>query len=602
MADCYTLGACASGGPAGAAVAASLQFFAAAQCLLDEPYPAQADVANGSSFDFIVVGGGTGGAAVAARLAQLACFSVLLLEAGPDPPRESIVPGFSAFLKESPYDWNFTSVDDGITSQSLARGRQKQPRGKMLGGTGSLNDMVYSRGHPADYYEWAEVAGQLWNWTDVLPYFKKTEHMTDHKIVNNSVLMRYHGTNGEIEVSGTDVQGSPNSILLKAFGEMGFKIVEDMTYPHKIGAGRFSRTIRDGRRDSSLTAMLNKVQRKNLYVLKGTLVTRILTENNTAVGVKALSKGEELFFYANKEVIVSAGTFNTAKLLMLSGIGPKAALEKLDIPVVQDLPVGEGLSDHVMVLYYIAANKGTCPMSERDSYFDVIKYLYDSSGSLSYSDGIGVYLPQKGKEPNVPYFAIYPTCIAQGYLTYDRCMQGLGYTNETCMTISEANKQNEVITMGVVLLKPQSRGRVTLASSDPLHEPLIYAGTFSNTADMEQYPDTVKVALSLVNTTHFKKLRAHVVDLTPTRCKGLVKDEMIRCQVRSLAMTAWHAVGTAQLGSVVDERLRVLGVAGLRVADASVMPSVVRGNTNAVVVMIAEKAARFIKQDYGVHD
>ncbi|KAJ8730432.1 hypothetical protein PYW07_017470 [Mythimna separata] len=596
--DC-SLGACAGAGPAGAAVAAALHFFAAAQCLLNEPYPGQADVANETYFDFIVVGGGTAGAALAARLAEQSCASVLLLEAGPDPPQESIVPGFSSFLKESRYDWNFTSVDDGVTSQALARGQQKQPRGRMLGGSGSLNDMVYSRGHPSDYYEWAQVAGDAWNWTQVLPYFKKTEHMTDPKIIKNIELMRYHGTNGEIEVSGTDVQGSPNAKLLQAFGEMGFPIVDDMTYPHKIGAGRFSRTIRHGRRDSSLTAMLNKVQNRNLYVLKDTLVTKILIENSTAVGVKALSNGEELFFYANKEVIVSAGTFNTPKLLMLSGIGPRAVLEKLGIGVVQDLPVGEGLDDHVMVLYHIAADQGTCPLNERDAYFDVIKYLYDGSGRLSYSDTIGVYLPQKGKDPDVPYFAIYPTCIAQGLLSYDQCMQGLGYTSETCMALSEANKQSELITLGVVLLKPQSRGRVTPASADPLHDPRIHSGTFSDIADMEQFPEAVKVALSLVNTTHFKKLRAHVVDLTPESCRGLDEEAVIRCQVRALAMAAWHSVGTARLGGVVDARLRVRGVAALRVADASVMPSVIRGNTNAAVVMIAEKAAHFIKNDDG---
>lgn len=505
-------------------------------------------------------------------------------------------------MKRSAYDWNFTTVNDGVSSQALAGGSEQQPRGRMLGGCGSLNDMVYARGFPTDYHEWAELVGPAWNWTDVLPYFMKTEHMTDHRILSNSELMRYHGTHGEIEVAGTDVPDSPNSILLKAFEELGFDIVDDMTYPHKIGAGKLSHNIRGGRRDSTLTAMLNKVQTNNLHVLKDTLATKIIIENESAVGVKALSNGEELVFFANKEVVVTAGTFNTPKLLMLSGIGPKASLEELGIQVVKDLPVGEGLNDHIMVLYYIAADSGTCQSNERDDSFEVIKYLYDSSGVLSYSDSIAAYLPQKGKDPNVPHFALYPTCVSKGGLTYEMCLQSIGYTNETCMKIAQENEHHELIAIGVVLLKPQSRGRVTLSSAVPTDEPLIFSGNFQDKTDMEQFPEAVKVALSLTNSTHLKALNARVVDLMPEICKSLEGDEAIRCQVRALATTAWHAAGTCALGSVLDPELRVHGVRGLRVADASVMPAVVRGNTNAPVVMIAEKAAHFIKNTYGVDD
>lgn len=510
------------------------------------------------------------------------------------------MPGFRYSLPKSSYDWNFTTVNDGNTSQSMEGGWQKQPRGKMLGGSGSLNDMVYSRGHPTDYYEWADLVGHEWNWTDVLPYFMKTEQMTDHRIVNNSELMQYHGRYGEIEVSGADVPDSPNAKLLKAFEELGFDIVDDMTYPYKIGAGMFSHTIRDGRRDSSLTALLNKVQSNNLHVLKSTLVTKILIENNTAVGVRALLNGEELSFFANKEVIISAGTFNSPKLLMLSGIGPKASLKEFGIDVIQELPVGERLNDHVMVIYYIAVQKGICLINERDLSFEMIKYLYNGSGKYAYSDSMGVYLPQRDKDPNVPYFAIYPSCLPQGQLTYDACMQGLGYPSEICMKLKNESEQNELISLAVVLLKPQSRGVVRLASTDPTVDPLIYSGTFNDVSDMEEYPAAVKVALSLVNSTYFKNKSAHVVDMTPGNCKGLEdeEDEVIRCQVRELAMTAWHAVGTCALGGVLDAEMRVRGVSSLRVVDASAMPTVPRGNTNAPVIMMAEKAAHFVKRAY----
>lgn len=478
---CYAVGGCAGAGPAATYVAAALQFFAASQCLLQESYPRQAHVTNGSRYDFIVVGGGTAGSALAARLAEEDRFSVLLLEAGPNPPEESIIPGLRQTLKETPYDWNFTTIDDGVTSQALAGHVQRQPRGKMLGGSGSLNDMVYARGHPEDYYEWADLAGDVWNWTNVLDYFKRTEHMTDANIVHNEELMQYHGTGGAIEVSGAHYPGSPNSKLMQAFQELGFAAVDDMTYPYKLGVGKFSHTIRAGRRDSSLTAM-----------------------------------------------------------------------------------------------------------------------LYNGSGTLSYSDSIGAYLPQKDRAAHVPYFAIYPSCVPAGQLTSGQCTRGLGFTSDICDKLQKENELRELIVAAVVLLKPQSRGNVTLQSLHPGDDPAIYSGTFDDEADMEGFPEAIEKTLSLVNTTYFRKLDARVVDLTPESCRGLQEPRRTRCSLRALALAAWHAVGTARLGAVLDAELRVRGLRGLRVADASVMPSMVRGNTNAPVVMIAEMAADFIRNQYGV--
>ncbi|KAF9817625.1 hypothetical protein SFRURICE_014764 [Spodoptera frugiperda] len=597
---CYAVGGCAGAGPAATYVAAALQFFAASQCLLQESYPRQAHVTNGSRYDFIVVGGGTAGSALAARLAEEDRFSVLLLEAGPNPPEESIIPGLRQTLKETPYDWNFTTVDDGVTSQALADHVQRQPRGKMLGGSGSLNDMVYARGHPEDYYEWADIAGDVWNWTNVLDYFKRTEHMTDANIIHNEELMQYHGTGGAIEVSGAHYPGSPNSKLMQAFQELGFAAVDDMTYPYKIGVGKFSHTIRAGRRDSSLTAMLNKVKSGKLHVKKNTFATRILFEGNKAVGVRADSDGRDLFVYANNEVIISAGTFNTPKLLLLSGVGPSDVLDQFGIDVVQDLPVGQGLQDHVMFLNFMSAERGTCKMNDSDGYFNVIKYLYNGSGSLSYSDSIGAYLPQKDRAAHVPYFAIYPSCVPAGQLTSGQCTRGLGFTSDICDKLQKENELRELIVAAVVLLKPQSRGNVTLQSLHPGDDPAIYSGTFDDEADMEGFPEAIEKTLSLVNTTYFRKLDARVVDLTPESCRGLREARRTRCSLRALALAAWHAVGTARLGAVLDAELRVRGLRGLRVADASVMPTMVRGNTNAPVVMIAEMAADFIRNQYGL--
>ncbi|XP_049868638.1 ecdysone oxidase-like [Pectinophora gossypiella] len=598
------LGACAAGagvGAAGGTLAAALQFFAAAQCVLREPWPAAAAVRNTSCFDFVVVGGGTAGAALAGRLAERPDFRVLLLEAGPDPPQESIIPGFSKSIMGTSYDWNFRTSNDGVSSQALVEGAQTQPRGRMLGGSGSLNDMVYARGFPADYDDWAETLGDNdWKWDNVLPYFMKTEHLTDERIVNDPELMKLHGRGGDIEVAGLNESTFETDMFLKAFQELGFELVKDMTSPAKIGAGRHSHTIREGRRDSTLTAILNKAASKdNLFVLKNAFVTKILMSNKTAYGVKAKLGEKEFHFYAGKEVIVSAGTFNTPKLLMLSGIGPREHLEKLNIKVVADLPVGDNLHDHVMVLTHVAADNGTCYAGEARPYMDMIRYLYDRGGPLSLVNTMAAYKALNAStEQNVPDFAYYPSCMPIGTNFYSGCLNLLRFNENVCSALQKLLKEQEVLTVATVLLKPKSRGTVRLRSADPHDTPIILSGTFSDASDLDGYPEAINVTNNIVNTEYFKRKNARVVNFDIEGCKGKEGDEAVRCRARALAMSAWHAAGTAAMGRVADARLRVRGVAALRVVDASVMPRVVRGNTNAPVVMIAEKAATYIKADY----
>lgn len=503
-------------------------------------------------------------------------------------------------LISSPFDWNFTTVSDGTTGQALAGGRQLQPRGKMLGGSGSINNMIYARGFPADYDDWAATAGPEWTWDNVLPFFKKTEDMTDQNIIYNEDLMKYHGRDGEIEVSGLKTASKEIEGFLEAFREIGFKIVNDMTNPHEIGAGKFSHTVRDGKRHSSLTALLNKARGNNLFVLKNTFVTKILFVNDRAIGVRVMSGDDELDFYVKKEVVISAGTFNTPKLLMLSGIGPKEHLDSLSIDVVKDLPaVGGNLHDHVMFLNYFVAEKGICFESQASHQLEVIKYLYDRSGSLANADSMGALLALNGSEANIPDFAFYPTCTQLGSQFFEGCMSVIGFDRDICAQLDTQNQEHELLSIAVVLLKPKSRGKVRLRSTDPQDEPLIYSGTFENVVDLDGFPEAVDVVHRLAETEYFKQKSAKIVDVKIEGCVGLDGSEEVKCKARAMATSAWHAVGTSAMGAVVDRELRVRGVKALRVVDASVMPQVTRGNTNAPVVMIAEKAAAFIKKAYG---
>ncbi|CAG9584305.1 unnamed protein product [Danaus chrysippus] len=591
---------CVSGAAFAGTVAAALKFFAASQCILSEKWPPQANIADGSSFDFIVVGGGTAGSTLAARLSEMQ-QTVLLIEAGDDPPQDSNIPAYKDSLKRAVFDWNFTTTNDYYSSQALYDGVQVQPRAKMLGGCGSINDMIYSRGFPADYEEWASMIGEEWGWSNVLEYFKKSERLTDPRILRYPELAELHGRDGEIEVSGSDDAPLNVQKFLEAFREVGFNFVKDMTNPSSIGVGRFSHTIRNGKRDSSLTALLNKAaSRPNLFVLKRALVTKIIIRNNTAHGVRVLLENNtEVQYLANREVIVTAGTFNTPKLLLLSGIGPREQLTDLNIPLVVDLPVGENLHDHTMVLMYFAAESGTCNIDEKSLYMDTIRYLYDGSGMLSKTSEVGAYISFNTSNKNVPDFAIYPSCMPVNTEFYESCRSVLNLSPHICSKIQEVNKRYEIFTLSVVNLKPNSRGRVQLKSADPLDSPRIYSGTFSDPSDLTYYPDAIRKALSVIKTSYFRSKNAFPLDFSLKKCILLSDDERLKCIAKNTAMTAWHSVGTAPMGTVLDSKLRVKGVSGLRVADASSMPKVIRGNTNSPVVMIAERAADFIKEAVG---
>ncbi|KAF9412053.1 hypothetical protein HW555_009331 [Spodoptera exigua] len=315
---------------------------------------------DGACFDYIIVGAGSAGSVIANRLTEIDNAKVLLIEAGGDPPVESVIPGLLPFMKNTEVDWNYETENDGYSQQYHKNYGVELTRGKMLGGSSSINFLAYTRGNFHDFNNWAEITGdESWSWANVLPYFKKSERLVDPVMLHSSASS-FHGTDGYL---GTTRKYNEEVLrYFEAFEEVGNRIVLDTNGNTPLGITECMFNVANGVRQSTAQSFLHPIKdRPNLFVLKNTLVSKILfDENKNAIGVEAILENNEVVqFKADKEVIVSGGAINTPQLLMLSGIGPREHLESHDIPVISDLPVGQSLQDHVMVM--MAHKMGNSP-------------------------------------------------------------------------------------------------------------------------------------------------------------------------------------------------------------------------------------------------
>ncbi len=528
---------------------------------------------NAGEFDYVVIGAGSSGACVAARLGEDETKTVCVLEAGGDDGHPFIqVPSFvAAAIGRKETNWRFATVP-----QAGMAGREiPVPRGRVLGGSGSINGMVYFRGHPTDYDDWSDAGCAGWSYSQVLPYFTRTEHNEDHPA---SV---FHGKDGPINAKVVENPNQLNYDFMAALGELQFPACHDFNGPDPEGYGRRQGLIRDGRRESTAKNMLRPaMQRGNIHVQTHAQVARIVVEEGHARAVE-LTDGRVV--HARHEIVLSAGTVQTPQILMLSGIGPAAHLQEMGIDVVHDLPgVGENYHDHVASpihmetndstsygislkalprdifygAYYLATRKG--PLA--GNVFESVAFLR-TDPSLARPDVQFVFQPAKRlTNPKVPF------------------PLGHGYA------------------ISPVALYPKSRGNVRLASNDPTAAPLIDPNLLKEPEDILPLIRALKISRQAFATRPFAKYDG--VEVAPgPECQS---DAQWDAYIRETSYTVHHPVGTAKMGSVddpasvVDPQLRVKGIAGLRVADASVMPSVIGGNTNAPCVMIGERCADFI--------
>ena len=538
-----------------------------------------------NQYDYIIVGAGSAGCALAHRLSREASRRVLLLEAGGKDtfPMIHIPLGFAFMMKNDRVNWCYETEPE----PNMHNRKMSWPRGRVLGGTSCINGMVYIRGQKEDYDRWAAMGNKGWSYDELLPYFKRSEHKAEGG-------NEFHGYGGPLWVEEVTPQEKLDlaDLFVQAAVQTGMPFNEDFNGADQEGAGGYQLNIRNGKRQSTAQTYLKLCQsRPNLDIVTGALTQEVLVENGCAVGVEYKLTGKKgvssnIKAYARAEVILCGGVINSPQLLELSGIGQRERLESLGIEVKKELPgVGENLQDHLTVNVQQGLHdmpsfyEETRPLAMIKNLF---KYLFKKRGLLAHPAAqVGAFF-RTGEDIATPDAQIHFAPAASEEDSKGNLKTKPGTTATVCH------------------LRPESRGSVHIQSADPTEYPSIRANYLDTENDRKAIIAAVRRTRDIFAASALDSYRGH--EFLPGT--AVQSDEDILSYVRSQAESVYHPVGTCKMGNddlaVVDDRLRVHGIENLRVADASVMPNVTSGNTNAPAIMIAEKCADMLLQDAGL--